>query len=321
MLVQNVVLLDSVSVNQLDLVDLVLTFWTAWASRSPAAPACISCTTRSPPRWSASGSTGGTSGAIVERNWIHGGAYGIDVIADGASDAEIRFNRIEATATGIDLVAAASGHIAGNDVDGGTTALNLVATFTGMIENNDFRNAAVGVAYQLVNTERGNRIDHNATGVVSTVGSARQRGLGFPAGSGPNEIFANTTGVNLTGQMQQQHVLATSQAFSGSGQLVSADLDHANLIEANTTGVSFGGPIRWQRIAGNATGIVAVGGQMIDHNLIYRNTTAGVYVQGAANVRILQNTFYTPAGDNIRVTGVRQRHGDLGQHAVDRKRL
>ena len=69
--------------------------------------------------------TGGTSGAIVERNWIHGGAYGIDVLADGASDAEIRFNRIEATATGIDLVAAASGHIAGNDVDGGTTALNL----------------------------------------------------------------------------------------------------------------------------------------------------------------------------------------------------
>ena len=131
----------------------------------------------------------------------------------------------------------------------------------------------------------------------------RASGLGFPAGSEPNEIFANTTGVNLTGQMQQQHVFGNVTGVSGSGQLVSADLDHANLIEANTTGVSFGGPIRWQRIAGNATGIVAVGGQMIDHNLIYRNTTAGVHVQGAANVRILQNTFYTPAGDNIRVTG------------------
>ena len=158
------------------------------------------------------------------------------------------------------------------------------------------------MAYQVGAVLAGNRIHHNATGVVSSVAGAVS-GLGFPAGSEPNEIFANTTGVNLTGQMQQQHVFGNVTGVSGSGQLVSADLDHANLIEANTTGVSFGGPIRWQRIAGNATGIVAVGGQMIDHNLIYRNTTAGVRVQGAANVRILQNTFYTPAGDNIRVTG------------------
>ena len=67
-------------------------------------------------------------------------------------------------------------------------------------------------------------------------------------------------------------------------------------------GVSFNGPVEYQRIAGNQTGIAAVAGQLIAHNLIYENAQ-GVHVEGDTGVRIVQNTFYTAVGDNVRIDG------------------
>ena len=101
--------------------------------------------------------------------------------------------------------------------------------------------------------------------------------------------------------MQDQHVHGNSTGVSGTGSLVSTDLDHANLIEGNATGVDFDGPIQFNRIAGNAVGIAARSRQLIAHNLIYRNTTAGLSVRGRTDVRIFNNTFYSPVGDLVRI--------------------
>src|SRR5262249_45478403 len=65
-------------------------------------------------------------------------------------------------------------------------------------------------------------------------------------------------------------------------------------------GVDFGGPVQFNRIAGNGVGVAARNGQLIAHNLVYRNAVA-VSVRHRSGVRIVQNTFYTPAGDHVRV--------------------
>ena len=91
--------------------------------------------------------------------------------------------------------------------------------------------------------------------------------------------------------------------MTGSGILGGNDLEHANLIESNVTGVNFNSPIQFNRIARNTIGIVATNGQLIVHNLIYRNTQTALKIQGRNDVRVFQNTFYAPAGDNIRIDG------------------
>ena len=84
---------------------------------------------------------------------------------------------------------------------------------------------------------------------------------------------------------------------------MAATTSTANLIEANATGVNFSGEIRFNRIARNTIGIFAQSGHVIDHNLIYRNTNAGVLVSGKSDVQVVQNTFYSPTGDLLRMQG------------------
>ncbi len=109
----------------------------------------------------------------------------------------LRFNVLSGGGTGIDLTDPAAGQISRQQRGGAVnTALLLGATFTGSIAGNEFIGAAVGVSYQAGGSLSGNRIHDNLIGVVSTVADP-STGLGFVTGAQPNQIFANTTGVEL----------------------------------------------------------------------------------------------------------------------------
>ncbi|MFI5378326.1 MAG: right-handed parallel beta-helix repeat-containing protein, partial [Tepidisphaerales bacterium] len=204
---------------------------------------------------------------------------------------------------GLTVSTPSAGTITGNHISGGPTALNLATQFTGSIDHNAIFGSNIGVTYATPALLNVNRIYNNNTGVVDSVNSLTG-GLGFVAGSVGNEIFNNyVTGVNLTGLMQLQHVHNDSTGVTGSGTLGSTTLDNANLIEMNYTGTNFTGTIQFNRIARNNVGIQATNGQIVIHNLIYRNLTAGIDTGGANDVRIINNTFYSTSGNNIQVDG------------------
>ena len=227
---------------------------------------------------------------------------GGQVTLAGATDLQVLHNRFSVIGNGIAITAAGQGLIAHNDIPASITGLTLASPWTGAIRDNAIHGGVTGVSYNAAAVLDGNRIYGNNTGVSSTVGGAAN-GLGF-VDSSRNEICNNTTGVALANaQMQNQHVYGNIVGVSGTGVLGGADFEHANLIESNSTGVNLAGPIQFNRIARNTVGIAAASGQLIAHNLIYRNTGAGVQATGRTDVRIVSNTFYAPQGDNIRVVG------------------
>jgi uncharacterized repeat protein (TIGR01451 family) len=244
---------------------------------------------------------GNTIAASIEHNTIAGGTQGILVTGTGATALELRDNQISGGFTGVELDAAAGGHVGANDISASTTGLLVNAAFTGLFENNNIHGAGVGVAYNAAIALSGNRIQNNATGVVSIVPDTTN-GFGFVGVTQPNQIYANTTGVQLQGaSLQYQHVYANGTGVTGTGSVVSSDLDHANLIEKNNVGVDVGGPVEFNRIASNTVGIRAHSSQLIAHNVLFRNTQTALSIQGQTDVRVFNNTFYTPAGDLVRV--------------------
>jgi hypothetical protein len=159
---------------------------------------------------------------------------------------------------------------------------------------------AAGVLYAAPAALSDNQIDGNAVGVRATVNTLTG-GLGFVGAGGPNEIHGNVVGVELTGRMQGQHVRDNETGVTGSGVLGGESLDRANVIEGNTVGVRFDGTVQFTRVAGNQIGVEGRSGQLLHHNLIYRNAQAGVLVAGKSHVQLVANTLYAPAGDNLRV--------------------
>ncbi len=244
---------------------------------------------------------GGVSGAIIQHNEL--GGNGDAIVVSGAVGITLLGNRIlHDDDKGIRIAAPSSGIIRGNRIEGGDVGLDIAAAFSGMIEGNEISGVSIGVNYSAPAALSGNRIHGAFVGVESTV-AGTTNGFGFVGTTEPNEIYDNTTGVQLTGQMRHQYIHHNTTGVAGSGLLDSGDLEHANRIEHNTTGVNFSGPVLFNRIANNEVGIVAVNGQLIAHNLIYRNAQTALRVQGRNDVRIFNNTFYAPAGDNIRIDG------------------
>ncbi|HEV8608216.1 MAG TPA: right-handed parallel beta-helix repeat-containing protein, partial [Tepidisphaeraceae bacterium] len=244
--------------------------------------------------------TGASANAVIEHNTINGSTIGLAFTGTGATNVMVRDNIITAP-TGISIATASSGTLRANNITATTTGITINTAFTGSIDANDIHGAATGVNYAAAASLKGNLIHDNTTGVVATVAGI-VNGFGFVSPGIQNEIYSNTTGVNLTGQMQNQHIHDNTTGVTGSGILGGGDLALANLIEKNTTGVNnFSGTIQFNRIAANATGINASNGQKIFHNLIYRNTQNGLLISGKNDVRIVSNTFYAPAGDNIRI--------------------
>jgi len=128
-------------------------------------------------------------------------------------------------------------------------------------------------------------------------------GLGFVGDTRPNEIYENTTGVDLVGRMHGQHISRNNVGVTGSGILGGGDLEHANRIEANAVGARFEGEIQFNQFLSNGVGIDALSDNLIHHNVIARGSEAGILVQGRRRVQIVGNTFYTPTGDNLRLQG------------------
>lgn len=260
--------------------------------------------------------TEATVSPVVTNNSIVGA---LTINGDGASNVTITGNRMGS----MDLEVASDGVIENNDIGwtppegahlpGGPSlpqaapampavGLNLLAAFNGPIDHNDIHNAILGVNYAVPERFISNRIFGNTTGLVMPINNTTG-GLGYFAGSGPNDIFNNTVGVNLTGLMQRQHIYSNATGVIGSGLLGTDSFDTANLIESNGVGAHFNGTIQFTRFALNAVGIVAWDQQIINHNLIYRGTVAGIETGGANNVRITQNTFYNTAGSGVMVDG------------------
>ena len=248
--------------------------------------------------------TDGAAGTVIEYNQIEGGQQGIAVTGAGVTGLDVRFNQLGQSGTGLALSNAASGQVSGNIVSATGTALLVAASFTGPIEDNAFTGAAVGVAYQASAFLSNNRIYGNMTGVSSTVADPSSA-LGFAAGSQPNQIFDNVTGVLLTNAaMQQQHVYDNQVGVTGSGSLVAADLAHANVIEANAVGIqSFSGPIEFNRIDRDGIGVEAQSSQLIAHNDFYETSQTALEIQGQTDVRVFNNTFDSLTGDLIRIEG------------------
>jgi parallel beta-helix repeat protein len=248
----------------------------------------------------------GTTRATIQRNTIVSTADGIRLRNTTSNNLIIRQNRIVASAAGMTVSFAANGTIVDNDIDGTTSGLDIEAAFTGLIQLNNIHDAAVGVIYGAAASLNRNQIRNNSTGVQANVATTTN-GFGFvnpPSGTlVPNEIYSNTVGVALSGVMQWQHIHDNQTGVQGSGNLVAADFDHANVIELNVTGVDTSGSVQFNRIARNTTGVAAHNGQLVAHNLIYRNTTVGIEVNSITDVRIVSNTLHSPVGDLIRVEG------------------
>ena len=200
------------------------------------------------------------------------------------------------------MAAPTTGHITSNDISHHDIGLSVSAPIAALIEDNAIHGANIGVDYSAPAVLSGNRIfDNNVGVVVSPLGDSE--GFGFVGDAAPNEIFDNQVGVELSGRMQNQHILQNVTGVTGSGVLGGTDLQFANLIESNTTGVDFDGIIQFNRIARNVIGVVVRDGQEVNHNLLYRNTNVALLVDGVSNVAVVNNTFYAPQGDNLRIIG------------------
>ncbi|HZL38153.1 MAG TPA: right-handed parallel beta-helix repeat-containing protein, partial [Tepidisphaeraceae bacterium] len=241
---------------------------------------------------------GGTANLDVEHNTILGG--GNAIVLGGASNVVVRDNGIAGAAAGIFLSSASSGVITSNNISA-ATGINIASAFTGSIDHNQIHNGTIGVMYGVAAQLNNNIIRNNTTGVSSSVTGANA--LGFAVNSSGNQIFGNTTGVQLNSAgVVGQHIYENTTGVAGSGSVGGPDFSNPNLIENNTTGINITGNITFNRIARNAVGIQAASAQQIVHNIVYRNTT-GLDIVGRSDVRVFNNTFYTPAGDNIDISG------------------
>ena len=238
-----------------------------------------------------------TTGSLVLRNAISGAITGITL--RGNAGLVLETNEIHGQTIGLHVATAESGaRIASNRISATGTALRISAAVDGLIADNDLQNAALGVEYSAAATLSGNRVHHNTVGVRVAV-SQVATGLGFVGTASANDIYANTTGVELFGRMQGQVVRDNAVGVNGSGVLGGSSLQTANHILRNTTGVDFSGTIQFNRIAENTTGIRAKSNSLIVHNLISRNTVVGILASGVVDVQIAQNTIYAPQGDAV----------------------
>ncbi len=195
----------------------------------------------------------------------------------------------------LSINSASQGNVTNNNISGGGVAINAV--FTGSIADNFIHGAPLGIADNAAAPLSNNQIFHNHTGVQVSSGAS----LGFVAGSSSNYIVDNPVGVKLLGSMQGQFISDSDTGVIGSGLLGGTSLADANQIDGNTIGVNFDGNIENNRIDYNGQSIVVQSGQLIADNLIYDNTGPNLDTNGASDVEIVNNSFYSPTQNNIQV--------------------
>ena len=126
-----------------------------------------------------------------------------------------------------------------------------------------------------------------------------------------NDVSANYVGISSDGgdaTVYGNTIDGNGTGLQGSGTLggTSWAAGQPNVVYDNTIGIQsyqYGETtVQFNRVYDNVTGVEATGsGDTIQHDLIYRNTGAGVLIQGGSNVAVTSNTIYTPSGDGVYV--------------------
>ena len=246
--------------------------------------------------------TGGADGTVMEHNIVHSAETALLLDGGGATNAVVRRNELQGDAVGIEIQVPSTGEISENRVRSTMLGLDLSAVFTGPVARNKVSGAAVGIRYAVPSELSGNQVFGNTLGIdsliVGTVGV-----LGSVGAESRNNVFHNETGVRLLSTMQNQHVHHNVVGVQGVGTLGGLDFTTANLIEANSLGLHFDGDVQFQRITRNTIGLRAHDYQQIAHNLFYDNDQIGIDVDGQHRVDIVNNTFWTTGGTQIRIEG------------------
>jgi hypothetical protein len=198
----------------------------------------------------------------------------------------------------LDLDAASQGNIASDNIFGG--GLDIASAFTGDIAGNLIHGALVGVTLAAAAPLNDNRIYTNSVGMIDTINN-QTTGLGFASQTTLNLIFGNGVGVNVTGPMQDQEIEDNLIGVIGSGVLGGTSLDTANVIQGNDLGVDFDGTVQYNRFTANGQSILVQNSQTIEHNLFYDGIGVNLETQGASNVEIVSNTFYSANQTNIEI--------------------
>ena len=249
---------------------------------------------------------GNTTTPVIRANTIRGGQRGIAVIgnntaATATSAAVIRSNRIFGATQGLSIEAVGDGRISNNRVNQAFVGINLIANFSGLITGNEVARANTGVYYGVPALLDNNRIHDGTVGIVTIVNST-SGGLGYFGSTLSNQIDRNATGVELRAAViQNQRIFANTSGIIGTGSVSPLNYDHANLIARNAVGVDIVGPVTFNRISRNAVGTKPRSGQLVAHN-VFDDNAVGASIANLSDVRLVNNTFVTIAGDNVRVT-------------------
>ena len=183
------------------------------------------------------------------------------VTVSNATAIFIRDDRFLAADQGLVIASASTGEIRDNVFVGSNQGLVVNAAFAGPVIGNDISGASIGVVYGATVSLSGNRIHNNVTGLSTSIADPTAA-LGFFPGSGPNDIYQNTIGIQMAGaKVAGQHIFGNATGVSGSGTLGGSDMSGANVIVGNQTGVgAFSGLVQYNRIEGNGVGIAATAG-------------------------------------------------------------
>ncbi len=227
---------------------------------------------------------GGGEAYLLKDNMISGtGSYGFYITGGGS--ATIQGNTVSGRSTAL-------------FAQGGATSQVLIIGGTAAGQANSFSNGVIGIDLG------------SGTPNAQIVGNSVQgySGYGIRTSTGAaihdNEVSGSGTGINSTsstsmifGNLVHDNSVA---GIAGAGTFGGADwsVGQPNDIYNNAIGVSTTGgatnPVRFNRIHDNAVGIDTGTNASIHHNLIYRNTVAGIRVDADQGVSITNNTIYTP---------------------------
>lgn len=171
----------------------------------------------------------------------------------------------DAVYQGINVNSSAGVFLVGNSVSGAANGIPIYNSTVQLDANNVFQNSlGVGITYGTV-TLSANHIHHNTIGVESSQADTTIGGTDWST-STVNEFDHNATGINISGRAAIQF----------------------NRLHHNETAIATS-----QGSDGTPT--------IVDHNVIFRNTSNGVLTHGDNGTQITSNTIYAPSGNGVRV--------------------
>jgi nitrous oxidase accessory protein NosD len=260
----------------------------------------------------------GSEGNVVRRNTFAGVETGVRI--DSRLPNLVEQNRF--------LPPIPGDHIAGE------AGVYLASEATATVRDNDVAGRATGIySDSRAALLYGNAIHGNAVGMSSRrgiLGPDNPPPVGGPGGLARNEIYDNGIGIlvppDATGVWVRFNEIynnreAGIEQWGDASAIVANDVHHNlvgirggrvigpdqwgselhNLVHHNGVGIAAepDTEVRYNHVFANGTGIRVADETFVHHNLIYRNTGHGVLVDGARQVRLVNNTIYAPAGNGV----------------------